>query len=331
MITVAWLRLPIPIASLILGGFSFLVTFFLTPYFIDKFKKAGITGKDMNKKDKPEVVEMGGIAIIAGFVASLLPAISVSTGDLLVNLLALLSVTLLVSTIGIFDDILDSLGGITQWQHALLPLIASFPLIALRIGNHTLRIPVIGTVDFGLLYPFLLIPLGITCAANAVNMLGGLNGLRLSLAGLISGTLGIVGILRTDAFTATISFALTGAILAFLYYNWYPAKVFPGDTGTLGVGAIIAAIIIIANLERVGALLFLLFIIEFFLKARSKFEAESFGEPQEDGTLKPKYDKTYSLTHLVMNLGDFNEKQISLIIIAMQVVVSLGVLIIVIT
>lgn len=323
MITIAALKLPIWQASLLLGGFSFLVTFLVTPKLIKYLKQAGITGKDMNKKENPEVAEMGGLAIIVGFTASILPAISVSGGQTLINLLGLLSVTLIVTIIGILDDILGWKRGIRQWQHALLPVMASFPLIALRAGNHTMNMPVLGPTNFGILYPLILIPLGITGASNAVNMLGGMNGLRLSICGIISASLGTVGLHIGSPFVATISFALTGAIIAFLYSNWYPAEVFPGDTGTLGVGAIIASIVIIGNIEKAGILLFTLFFIEFLLKARSKFQAENWGEIQDDNTLKPRYEKAYSLTQFVMNLGKFTEKQVALIIIGMQVLVSL--------
>ncbi|MFP4634100.1 MAG: MraY family glycosyltransferase [Candidatus Aenigmatarchaeota archaeon] len=333
MITVAWLRLPIHIASLILFTFSFLVTFFVTPKLIKYLKQAGITGKDMNKKDKPKVAEMGGLAIIVGFCASLLPSIGVTRGETLVHLLGILSVTLIVTIIGILDDILGWKRGIRQWQHALLPIFASFPLIALRAGEHTMNLPFMGPTNFGILYPLILIPLGITGASNAVNMLGGMNGLRMSLCGIISFSLGLVGLHTGDVLVSSISFSLTGAILAFLYFNWYPAEVFPGDTGTLGVGAIIASIVIIGNIEKTGVLLFTLFFVELILKARSKFQAENWGQIQEDGTLKPRYKKSYSLTQATMklgqNFGGFTEKQVATSIIILQALIAVFTLIII--
>ncbi len=323
MISIAFLRLPIWLASLILGSFSFFVTLIITPIFIKAFKKAGITGKDMNKRDKPEVAEMGGIVIIAGFSASLLPAIAVSRGDTLVLLLAILCTALITVFIGVLDDILGWKKGIRQWQHALLPVFASFPLIAVMAGNYVMKFPIIGQVNFGILYPLFLIPLGITGASNAVNMLGGMNGLRTGLCLIISIFLGLFGLVLSNAIISSVSFALAGTLLAFLIFNWYPAKIFPGDTGTMAMGAIISSIVIIGNIEKMGLLLFLLFFVELFLKLRSKFQAENWGIIQEDGILKPMYKKSFSLTQFVMKRGKFKEHQVALIILGMQLAVSL--------
>ena len=60
----------------------------------------------------------------------------------------------------------------------------------------------------------------------------------------------------------------------------------------------IACFAIFGNMEKIAILLFLPFIIEGFLKARSKFKAESFGIPQQDGSLERPYKKIYSLTHV---------------------------------
>ena len=98
---------------------------------------------------------------------------------------------------------------------------------------------------------------------------------------------------------------LGAALLAFLYFNRYPAKVFPGDTMTLLTGAILAAAAMIGKVELWAAILFMPHIVEFFLKAKGEFEAENFAKratPTPDGRVILEYDgRTESLTHYALN------------------------------
>ncbi len=50
---------------------------------------------------------------------------------------------------------------------------------------------------------------------------------------------------------------MVGALLAFLWFNWYPAKVFPGDTLTYSVGALVACIAILGDMEKIAVILFI--------------------------------------------------------------------------
>ena len=118
-----------------------------------------------------------------------------------------------------------------------------------------------------------------------------------------------------------ISICFAFALMAFLRYNWYPAKVFPGDLNYT-IGAVYAGVTIIGNMEKFAILCFTLYIIEAFLKASSRFEAESYGILQPDGTVKPREDKIRGLTHLVMKMGNYTEPQVTMILIGLQVLVS---------
>ena len=75
-------------------------------------------------------------------------------------------------------------------------------------------------------------------------------------------------------------------------------------------------------MEKFAILCFSLYIIEALLKAASRFEAESYGILQPDGTVKPREDKIRGLTHLVMKIGDYTESQVTTILIGVQVLVS---------
>jgi UDP-N-acetylglucosamine--dolichyl-phosphate N-acetylglucosaminephosphotransferase len=95
---------------------------------------------------------------------------------------------------------------------------------------------------------------------------------------------------------------MIAALLAFLFYNFYPARVFPGDALTYGVGGLVAVIAILGNFERIAIFFFVPYIIEFFLKARGRFIKQSFGRITKDGALELRYGKIYGLEHLAIYL-----------------------------
>jgi len=94
----------------------------------------------------------------------------------------------------------------------------------------------------------------------------------------------------------------------------------PGDSLTYLLGAVVASGVIFGNIERAGVIVLFPFFIEFLLKLRSKLKASSIGKLRGDGKIDPPYGKRiYSLTHLIMNLGKFTEKQIVIILILIQI------------
>jgi UDP-N-acetylglucosamine--dolichyl-phosphate N-acetylglucosaminephosphotransferase len=125
--------------------------------------------------------------------------------------------------------------------------------------------------------------------------------------------------------TIILMAAMFGALLAFLHFNWFPAKIFGGDSLTLMIGASIAAVAIVGNLEKIALLLFALYFIELLIKAKHRFKSECYGIPQKDGSLKPD-PKGGSLTQWVMRRGSFTEPQVVSIILGIQILVSLFVL-----
>jgi UDP-N-acetylglucosamine--dolichyl-phosphate N-acetylglucosaminephosphotransferase len=91
-----------------------------------------------------------------------------------------------------------------------------------------------------------------------------------------------------------------GALLAFLYFNWYPAKVFPGDTMTYSVGALVACVAILGDMEKIAILLFIPYVIDFILPMRKRLRVEAFAKVNDDGSLEQPYDKLYDITHLAI-------------------------------
>jgi len=303
-------------------------TFFLTPKLITKFKLIGLIGIDQAKKNKPTVAESGGTAVAAGFFAGVMTYLAITTFayPTEINITILLAALVTVQTIaliGFFDDIItkktitkDIHGdknyriGLRQKTKALLVLPAAIPLMVINAGHSTMAIPLIGTINFGILYPLLLIPIGVLTVANAVNMLAGLNGLESGMATIALTAMGIYAWLNNATEASIIAFIGAAAFLTFLYYNKYPSKIFPGDTGTYLSGALIATVTITGNMEKFAIIIFTPWIIEALIKLKTKFKGTSFGKLTKQGYLKPQNNKTESLTHVIMNTGNYTEKQV---------------------
>ena len=98
---------------------------------------------------------------------------------------------------------------------------------------------------------------------------------------------------------------------------------FPGDLNYT-IGAVGACVTVIGNMEKFAILCFTPYIAEALLKAWSRFEAESYGVLQPDGTVKPRDGKVRGLTHLAMSLGDFNERQVTLMLVGLEAAVCLA-------
>lgn len=300
---------------------SFLATFFVTPVLVRKLSAAGIVGRDMNKPGFPKVPEMGGLGVMVGFVAGVLLSIALYTFHVvefdlnLTYLLAGLSTVLVMALVGIFDDLFV----MRQSVKAMLPLLASLPLVAIKVGVTRMTFPLIGEVDFGILFPLLLIPLGITGASNATNMLAGFNGLEAGLGMVMTATVGIAAFALGRVEAVIISFAMLGALLAFLRYNWYPAKILIGDVGTLTIGAVVAVSVIVGNIEKIGFILILPFFVELFLKARGRFKAQSWCEVHGHRLYCPKKKEIYGLGRLVMHLANgITEQNLVLTLVGLE-------------
>jgi UDP-N-acetylglucosamine--dolichyl-phosphate N-acetylglucosaminephosphotransferase len=326
---------------------SFVTTFFVTPYFIRFLYLAGIVGLDLQKENKPKLATSGGISVAFGILAGLLSYIGLNTfvskseiNETVVPLLAVTSSVLVVMFVGLLDDLnvksravktkegYDIRVGFSQWIKPLLTLPAAIPLMVISAGETRMVIPFIGSVDFGIFFPLLLIPIGMVGASNVVNLLAGFNGLEAGMGIVYFLGLGIFGLLHASGQEilngSAIFLIALAALVGFIRYNWYPAKILPGDSLTYLLGSVVVAGVVVGNMERSGILVLLPFIIEFFLKLRAKFKVTCLGKLRKDEKLDPPYGrKVYSWTHLIMNLRPMTEKQITITLILVQVVFTL--------
>src|SRR3989338_316279 len=283
---------------------SFLIVLFLIPFWVKKADQLKLVWKDMNKFKETYVTGSGGLIIMLAFLISSLLYISYRVfilGDQnhLIEILSLLLVVCFLAVIGLVDDLFGwQHGGLSIKTRLILVLISSIPLMVINAGKHTISLPFFPQLSLGLIYPLVLIPLAIVGASTTFNFLAGFNGLEAGQGILILSALSIVAYLTGNSWLALIGLCMVLSLIAFLFYNFAPASVFPGDVMTYPVGGLIAILAILGNFEKIAIFFFIPTIIEVFLKDRGKLKKYSFGKPKKDGSLDLKYDKIYGLTHL---------------------------------
>ena len=243
--------------------------------------------------------------------------------------MALLSVILIASGIGLIDDLFGwRKGGLSIKSRVILLIIAAIPLMAINAGKSLVAIPILGKVDLGLLYPLIVIPIGIIGATTTFNILAGFNGLEAGQGIILLLGLGFLSFFTGSSWLAVIALIMAASLLAFLMYNFFPAKVFPGDALTYSVGALIAILSILGNFEKIALFFYIPYILETVLKLRGRLIKQSFGKPNQDGSLGLKYERIYSLNHLaILIMQRLNvkptEKRAVLMIWAFQIIIIL--------
>ena len=170
--------------------------------------------------------------------------------------------------VGFLDDLLKIIKkkneGLTSGQKMILLLIVSgfLTCYAYKYIGTSINIPFLnGQINFGLFYiPFVMFYFaGVT---NAVNLTDGLDGLATSVTVLVTTFLGIISYNLGHISLAIFCVALAGALLAFLRFNAFPARVFMGDTGSLALGGAVAMVALILKMPLILVLIGIIYVIE---------------------------------------------------------------------
>jgi UDP-N-acetylglucosamine--dolichyl-phosphate N-acetylglucosaminephosphotransferase len=280
-------------------------------------------GKDVHKPDQPKVPEMGGLFSVVGFAVGIAAVIAFNTflsrflSIDLSQVLAVLSVVLVIAIVGTIDDLL----GMRQSIKAAMPLLASFPLMAVRAGHTTMSIPFHGQVDFGIYYSVILVPLGVTGAANGVNMLAGFNGVEAGMGIVAMISLAAVAHLTHETAAFLVLLSAIGALVATLYFNWYPARIFIGDAGTLSIGAIIASAVIIGGFEKAGVVIIIPYLLDLVIKAKNRFPSKGWSGIYRAGKLYCPESGPVGLGQLILKItGGMSERNLTLILMGLEAI-----------
>ena len=227
------------VVALVLGAFALagILSFWLTPHVSTFAHKVGAMDvpRDARRMHKRPIPRMGGLAIFMGFLAAVL-----IFGKFDVQMMSILLGAMIIVVLGIFDDIV-ALGA--KFKFCIQIIAAAIPVCigGLKIEFFTSFNPFSDNPYFSL--GILTIPvtiLWIVGITNAVNLIDGLDGLAAGVSSIAAMTMLAVGLLTNEVMVAIVMAALAGSCIGFLPYNFNPAKIFMGDTGSTFLGFMLA-------------------------------------------------------------------------------------------
>jgi len=201
---------------------------------------------DLHKPNKPLVPNGVGIlyvliSVVYLFLLYSLDIVKVSNG--VSPPLTLAVCVLFGGFMGLLDDWID-----LRWRFkAFLPLVAAMPLAAFAYHTPLVRtymaIPLLGTVDFGVWYYLVIVPVLVTIVTNTVNQLGGLNGLETVCPAVI-----MIGLMAMSGSNGVLLYVPLAVWLILAALN-FEGKIFVGNTGSFTIGMTLASFGIISDLK----------------------------------------------------------------------------------
>jgi len=214
----------------LLLGTAFLITFFLFPVFIKVFRKRNFLDTPGGRKIHTEQTpSMGGLPVFIGFAIS---ALIWMPWEQLREIKYVLSALGIMFIIGFRDDLIN----LRAIQKLLGQLAAAMIIVAVCDIRLMSFYGLFGLYELSDIGSYSISVFTIIVITNAYNLADGIDGLAGSIGIIASIFFGVWFFLTGFESYALISFAMTGALIAFLNFNWAPSKVFMGDTGSLFIG-----------------------------------------------------------------------------------------------
>lgn len=301
---------------IIVFAVGFTITMAIIPYIIKIMKRRGHIGIDIHKNLKTEVAESGGISIVIG--------ISFASMFLIIffpsffNEIIIFVLTVVLSgLIGYIDDRIK-----LRSRYKLILTIFTGTLIFLAnffgfIKIESPTIPLLGQLRLTIIYP-ILVPIIVAVFANTVNMLEGYNGEGSGTSIIALCSLFVCSIIWDSAEGVLFTVIALAILIPFYLYNKFPAKVFPGDVGTLSIGALFAGIALFGSLEAAVFCALLIHIFNSFYvlySVKGFFESSEIQEDRSDIILLEKdfikasdeKDAALTLPRLILAKGPLKE------------------------
>ncbi len=240
-------------------------TITLTPLLIKTLTKRRILVQDYHKPNRPLIPKPGGPAIILSLIIGELTIYLMTENPVT---LALILVTAIAGAIGVIDDI-HPLSGVLK---PTLLITASLPILLLGTYNFHPEFPLFGGVRLSIIYP-LLVLIAIPVTANTVNTIDVLNGAVSGFIAIASVPLIFALVLKSGITSALPVLPILSVSLGFYIFHRSPSKIFPGDSGSLSLGALYGALAIVGGVEVVGIVALLPAILNsfFFLSSVRRF------------------------------------------------------------
>lgn len=229
--------------SLIIGGIlAFSVTFFSIPAIINIARMKKLYDYPGERKIHVDPIpSLGGLAIFAGFLLSLLIVADLTNVP---NAQYIFAAFIIVFFLGVKDDILVITPMKKFIGQVLIALLLIFKANIVIYNMH-------GFLSMGIMgsnFSFVLTMFTMIVIMNAFNLIDGIDGLAACLSMISASVFGIFFYLNGDAFYALMAFCFVAAMGSFLIYNFPPAKIFMGDTGSI-LSGLINAILVIRFIE----------------------------------------------------------------------------------
>ena len=233
-----------------------ILSLLITPWVIRLALHVGAVDKpDERKTHARPVPRIGGLAVFFSFFLSL-SLLLILAPDMLAHwwiggtkgLVLFVCLTLVVA-LGIWDDLLT----LRPLQKVVVEILlgTAVYMAGFRISNITNPFG-FGSLELGI-FDYLVTLVWIVGVTNALNLIDGLDGLAPGVAVIASLTVSAVAFMRGDSGTAIIGLLLSGAVVGFLWYNFNPAKIFLGDSGSLFLGFTLAVLAIQSSTKASAA------------------------------------------------------------------------------
>jgi phospho-N-acetylmuramoyl-pentapeptide-transferase len=153
--------------------------------------------------------------------------------------------------------------GLTVWQKlGLEGVVGVLVGVGLTIAGFTHQFfPGLGAPNLGWGLA-VVVAIAVVATSNAVNLTDGVDGLAASCAAIVLLGITIIAVTRADVTVAVIAAALAGVVISFLLFNWFPARVFMGDAGSLALGCVVVALTTELHLLWLLPVLGVVFVVE---------------------------------------------------------------------
>lgn len=237
--------------NLVLSIISGIISILITPL-IRKFAiyiKVIDIPKDKRRVHNKPIPLLGGLAIYISFIITLI----IKRGSISRSEKGIILGATMIVIGGMLDDKYD----IKPWQKLIFQTGAAVCLLVFNVRIVSLTNPFssgsIPYLDVGWLFGVILTIIWVVGVTNAFNLIDGLDGLAAGIAFISSATILVVGLLNKRYEAVALTSILCGAVLGFIPYNFNPASIFMGDTGSQLLGFLLAAISIEGAVKSAAA------------------------------------------------------------------------------
>jgi UDP-GlcNAc:undecaprenyl-phosphate/decaprenyl-phosphate GlcNAc-1-phosphate transferase len=239
--------------NLLIAAFaSFITVLLVTPLVMKLAVKVGATDKPNSRKVHTKIMpRLGGLAIFIGVIVGYF-----ITGLHNQHIFTITLGAIIIVTLGVLDDKFELSAKTKLFGQIMVAIL----IVHSGLTIDFIYIPFVDRIDIGILsYPITVLwIIGIT---NAINLIDGLDGLAAGISSICIATIAFMAGVNGNTLIFTIAIIVLASTIGFLFYNFHPAKIFMGDTGSLFLGYIISILSLLGLYKSVTLFSFVVPII----------------------------------------------------------------------